>query len=45
MARHQHECPACGEAVPSLFGALLHCDPYEPIDDLNDDDTITRSTN
>lgn len=44
MARRQFLCPGCGEAVPSLFGSLLHCDPNEPIDDL-DDDTIERSTN
>lgn len=44
MARRQHECPGCGEPVPSLFGALLHCDPNEPIDDLDDDDTV-RSVN
>jgi len=30
--------------VPSLFGAMLHCDPTAPIDD-PDDDSITRSTN
>lgn len=44
MARHQYECPSCGESVPSLFGSIFHCDPNEPIDDPDDDDTV-RSVN
>lgn len=33
----QFECPGCGEPVPSLIGSILHCDPVEPIDDIEDD--------
>lgn len=38
MSRRQHECPGCGESVPSLIGSVLHCDPNEPIDEIEDDD-------
>jgi hypothetical protein len=44
MARHLHECPGCGEPVPSLFGALFHCDPISSIDD-EDGDTEIRAYN
>lgn len=33
----QYECYGCHELVPSLWGSLIHCDPNEPIDDLDDD--------
>ena len=36
----QHACPGCGEIVPSLWGSIVHCDPSEPVDDL--DDTVVR---
>lgn len=45
MSRHGYECPGCGEHVPSLWASIIHCDPNEPIDDLDDDDTVERSTN
>lgn len=35
-------CPGCGKPV-GVLGALVHCDPVEPIDDIEDDDpTIVR---
>jgi hypothetical protein len=37
MSWRQYECPSCGEPVPSLFGSIFHCDPIEPIDDIDDD--------
>lgn len=37
MSWRQHECLGCGESVPSLFASLLHCDPNEPIDDIEGD--------
>lgn len=37
MSWRQYECPSCGETVPSLWGSIVHCDPYEPIDDITDD--------
>lgn len=42
MPRRLHTCPGCGEGVPSLLGALFHCDPMEPIDDIDDGETIIR---
>ena len=30
-------CPGCGVPRPSLFAAVLHCDPVEPIDELTDE--------
>lgn len=38
MSRHQYECPGCGEPVPSIWGSIVHCDPSEPIDDIEGDD-------
>lgn len=29
-------CPDCHHPQPSFLGALLHCDPVEPIDDLDE---------
>lgn len=37
MSRHQYECPGCGEPVPSIWGSIVHCDPNEPIDDVDAD--------
>lgn len=31
-------CPGCGQSRLSFFGAVVHCDPSEPIDDLTDSD-------
>lgn len=30
-------CPGCGVPHPSLFVAVVHCDPVEPIDELTDE--------
>ena len=35
----QHACPGCGEPIPSIWGAIIHCDPYEPPDDIDNPDT------
>lgn len=36
-------CLGCREPVESLWATLVHCDPYEPIDDIEDDEpTIIR---
>lgn len=43
MSRHGYECPGCGEHVPSLWGSIIHCPPYEPIDDLDNPDIIPGS--
>lgn len=37
MSWRQFECPGCGAFVPSLFGSIIHCDPTEPIDDVEGD--------
>lgn len=31
----QHECPGCGEPVPSIWASIVHCDPVAYIDDDN----------
>lgn len=28
-------CPGCGRPTPGLIAGLFHCDPVEPIDDLD----------
>ncbi len=33
MSRRQHLCPSCGEPVPSLWGSIIHCPPFELEDD------------
>ncbi len=30
-------CPGCGKPVP-FFSSLVHCDPIEPIDDVEEAD-------
>ena len=37
MSWRDFECPGCGEPTPSLFRSLIHCDPNEPIDDIEGD--------
>lgn len=39
----RYVCPACGAQVKHLLESFVHCDPVEPIDDIEDDDpTIVR---
>jgi hypothetical protein len=36
-------CPVCGRPTTGIIGTLFHCDPSEPIDDIEDDgDTVVR---
>ena len=37
MMTRQYACPGCGEQLPSIWGSIVHCDPYESIDDFDDD--------
>lgn len=36
-------CFGCGEPVRSLWAAIVHCDPSEPVDDLDNPDIILGS--